>query len=341
MVDAERNKIFDTLKQNMEMVSKQLSSEDAERSGAAESYNKDEFWKKIVDLTRQVSFGATKMCLLFSKPPLPDAASCEALCQSLGMSCLSLLSVFYGFPSQQGVTLRKQLKDCILNIIQSICFFIEDLRASVSKSKNNQLQATGSVWDVCEKLEHAPRDNKAAVLKIISSHSELVDDALQELTEAVNEAACEEEDDDKVEGEECDSDAEMNESWTSSEVDVARTSMGLVKTAKACTKKSTEVISNQASATDSQQNLDAVAVTIERLTPAVDEFVSSLYPPMRRIVVMENAVSLSVLLKELLDVLRTIHCFTAEDTAWHEFLCKAVDHNLAKVENLTGKSRLG
>lgn len=336
-------KIFDALIQNLELVSQQLSdAEVAEKSGAAESFNKDEFWRKMVDVTHRVSHEATKMCLMFSKPPIPDAGTCQTLCQSLEMACLSLISICNcEFPHQQGVTLRSQLQRCMSAVVNSVGCLIIDLRDCDPKGKNGQLQATGRIWDACEKLEHVPKDNKTAVLQLISAHNDLVEDALRELNEAINEATSAEHDEDDG-AEDCETDDDdLGDKWKSSERDIARTALGLVKTAKSYTKKLSEIMTNKASATDFQQELDCIAVVVQRLSPVVDNFVLSLYPPMRKWMVMENAAVLSALLKELLDAFRTTHCFSSEDTSWYEFLYKAVDHNLAKVENVTGKSRLG
>jgi len=301
----------------------------------------EEFWKNLSECSRHVSHEATKLSLSFSKPPLPNADVLEPMCRSTEMSCLALLSTFYKFPSQQGITIRKQLRQDIVAILRSLCCLLTDLRDYKSKGKK-QLQVTGNVWENCEKIEHYLKDNKAAVLKLISSHDDLIKDALQELDEAIREQLNESNEDTENKDENSDNeDEEMESKWQKNELDVARAALGLVKTAQTCSKKTHQIILSKGSCVEFQQQLDDIAALVEELSPVVDDFVSSLYPPMRILVVMQNADVVASRLRALLEAIKNSHCYSEDDTSWWDFLVKATEHNLTKVENLTGKSRLG
>lgn len=317
--------ILQELQSNLTLVCEQLTDDDTGRKPATD-FDADEYHKKLGTAAKMISHEATKACLSFSKPPLPDVGSATMLCQNLEMTCLSLVSAFYDMPLSEGMALQKQIQRAVLDVITGI----RDLVNGFESSKVNEQQhmtSTGNLWECCEALEKLPRDNKEAVLVLLKRERALVQDAVEELDMAIQNEEDEEDD------------------WTDSEHVLLPSCLGLVKTAKSCLKKVIEGIeTEEISATDQCiiTDLDNLWTTAEPTSAIVDEFVSSLYPPLNRLTVNENSVTLSAKLENLVELYRSTQLYNADDDeSWTQFLLDAIKHNADKVKAVTDQKRAG
>jgi hypothetical protein len=85
-------------------------------------------------------------------------------------------------------------------------------------------------------------------------------------------------------------DLDSKASWSDADRLVVAAGVGLVKTAKAAVKKLSKVVSTSGncSTTDSVMQLDNLLEYVTVVSPAVDDFVMSLYPPVKLQTVQSN-----------------------------------------------------
>jgi hypothetical protein len=324
--------VFDDFINNVQSIIDQLKDENVERE-VTQDFKKEEFWSRIFGATKVVSHEATKLCMTFSRPPLPPQDECTPLLRSLEMSCVGLMSAYYAFPVAQGRTLRKRIKSSLLNILDAVINLSSSIKLHGCTGCQSQLHCTGSVWEHCNHIESLPTDNKQAVLYVFKSQSSLVGDAVDELQEAIQE--------EPIDGD-AGGDA-PEDAWSDADRLLLPTCLGLVKTAKSCCKKVYQSVDRTGSCTSEQncRDLDELSQAVGDLSPAVDDFVTSLYPPLRKPTVYAMAVTLSQKLRGFLELHRSTHCFTEDDRSWSDFLENAINHNTQKVQNVTDPNRAG
>lgn len=193
------------------------------------------------------------------------------------------------------------------------------------------LQTTGSVWQACDEVASTPKDNKQAVLVIIKSNFGLVKDALEEMEEALKD-----EGDNSDWGMDEDEDDDEEEKWTEEDRVLIKPCLALVTASRAFLKKSSAAVSSngQCDALDYISQMDTLTSFVEQISPEVDGFVSGLYAPLQHDVAKTSAHSLAELLKQSIEYFRSTHMCTEAEVQWVEFLLKAIDHNLTKIDGL-------
>jgi hypothetical protein len=183
-------------------------------------------------------------------------------------------------------------------------------------------------------------DNTKAVLLRVDEAHDLINDALTELEEAVTGDTDDTNgnDDilDDVDSHFADLDINCVSGWSDADRLVVTASLGLMKTAKVCTKKLYKAISVHGRCDTVQvvTELDNYVDHINSLSPIVDELVSALYPPVKLPIVETMCERLGAVLKDLLSIARSSHFTTDDDIKWLDFLDKAVLHNMDKVNSL-------
>lgn len=280
-----------------------------------------------------VSHESTKLCMMFNKPPLPTVEECEGLVSSMESSCIALLSTYFKFSLSMGRCLHKDMYFCILNILEAVKDLCNEAKA---QRCSGQLKSVGTVWEKCNILQKLPKDNKDAVLIIFRDQLNIVQDALEELQQNIEN------------GNESDFDIEeltpingyrltQQLSWTEEDRRILAPSLGLIKTAKACTKKITKAIDHHGNCDteNSVNELDKMAELVKSVSIMVDDFVLSLYPPMAYVSVRQHAEDMKDHLLKLLNEARQSHFYVDDDETWITFLNRAVNHNYGKICDLT------
>ncbi|XP_015258637.1 PREDICTED: cyclin-D1-binding protein 1 [Cyprinodon variegatus] len=113
----------------------------------------------------------------------------EKLLESLLKSTLTLSTIFYWLPKSQGVTLRRQVRDATVEVLEGVTQLLEVLLSSPLPSlSREQLTSTGGVWSACDQFDQLPKENKGALLVVLSSQTGVVKDAIEELEQALSEA---------------------------------------------------------------------------------------------------------------------------------------------------------
>ncbi|XP_073726684.1 cyclin-D1-binding protein 1 homolog [Misgurnus anguillicaudatus] len=311
---------------------------DGESNESSGSFSLLTFWETLGLSVKATSQEATKLSLIFSKPPLPSEQDCVKLTDSVQKSVLTLSTVYFWLPKSQGVTLRKAVRDATAEVLEGLVQLLDVILSSPLQSlSQDQLTSTGGVWAACDQFHQLPKDNRSAVLRVLTSYIGLVKDALDEMEQALAEAQdpfgdiLDDDDDDEM-----DVRGNQDTYWSQWDRQLIGQCQGLMKASGACLRKLTSAVRNngQVETEEKIAQLDDLADIAKEISPSIDDLTLSLYPPVDRCAVDENVCKLSVVLKKVLEVTRTSHVCTEADLSWVEFLDGAVNHNLEKIQSL-------
>nr|XP_046240949.1 cyclin-D1-binding protein 1 homolog [Scatophagus argus] len=301
------------------------------------AFNLSNFWDTLNQAVKAVSQEATKLSLVFSKPPLPSQQDGEKLADSILKSVLTLSTVYYWLPKSQGVSLRRQVRDATVEVLEGVAQLVEVILSSPLQSlTQEQLTSTGGVWAACDQFAQLPQDNKAAVLVVLSSQIGVVKDAIQEIEQALADEHDPFSDvlDDDEEGQE--PRGNQDTYWSEKDRRVIGPCQGLMKASAACLRKLTSAVKANGDVATPQNlaQLDDLADVTMEISPGVDDLALCLYPPMDYSGVESNVSKLAAQLKKVLGIIRSSHVCGESQLTWVQFLDGAVDHNLQKAKEL-------
>lgn len=77
-------------------------------------------------------------------------------------------------------------------------------------------------------------------------------------------------------------DVDNSESWNNPERELASSCLGIIKTARSCLKRVQDAVRNKGSceAPEFIYQLDELCDLVKGLSPAIDDFIQEIYPPM-------------------------------------------------------------
>uniref|UniRef100_A0A8C6SNU9 Cyclin D-type binding-protein 1 n=1 Tax=Neogobius melanostomus TaxID=47308 RepID=A0A8C6SNU9_9GOBI len=309
---------------------------DGESNENDAEFNLSNFWDTLKQAVKEVSQEATKVSLAFSKAPLPSPQDAEKISDSIMKSVLTLSTVYYWLPKSQGVTLRRQVRGAVVEVLEGLTQLLDIIiKTPLESLSQEQLTSTGTVWSACDCIESMPKDNKAALLVVISREVGVVKDAIEEIEEALSEAEDPFGDvlDDVIEG--AGPRGNQDTYWSEQDRRVIGPCQGLMKAAAACARKMTSAVKSRGDVSTAQNlaQLDDLADIIKDISPGVDDLALSLYPPMDYTGVEDNASKLATILKKVLGIIRSSHVCGETELTWVQFLDNAVDHNLQKTKD--------
>ncbi|KAK5614751.1 Cyclin-D1-binding protein 1 [Crenichthys baileyi] len=310
---------------------------DGESNESDGAFNLSNFWDTLNQAVKAVSQEATKLSLAFSRPPLPSVQDGEKLSESILKSVLTLSTVYYWLPKSQGVTLRRQVRDATVEVLEGVVHLLEViLSLPLHSLTQEQLTSTGGVWSACDQFAQLPKENKEALLVVLSSQTGVVKDAIEEMEQALSEAQDpfnDVLDDDPDEG---NPRGNQDMYWSEKDRQVIGSCQGLTKAAAACLRKLTAAVKANGDSAVAQNvaQLDDLADISREISPSVDDLALCLYPPMDYSGVENNVSKLAALLKKFLEIIRCSHVCGESELTWVQFLEGAVDHNLQKAKLL-------
>ncbi|PSN33914.1 Cyclin-D1-binding protein 1 [Blattella germanica] len=305
--------VFLTVLDNMQIAHQQLKGGESTDKRVSD-FNIEEFWLKLRLAAKCISNEVTKICLAYSKPPLPKAAETHSMLRTLEVAYVELLSTFYSLPKSCGTMLRKEVHKAVLEILESLMTVTTSLKEKGDRAQKDRLTLTGCVWDACEAIESLPPNSLEVACKMVQTEEGLVVDAVQEIEDEV---AAEQSGFHLTEEEEDDEDSQT---WSNQDRELLSPCLGLVKTARSCLKRIGMVLrSNGKCETEDQiSQLDDVIAKVEETSPAVDEL----------------ATALKTQIEALLHMVKQSHYVMQDDYDWVDFLLKAADHNNNKLQAL-------
>ncbi|XP_077384714.1 cyclin-D1-binding protein 1 homolog isoform X2 [Festucalex cinctus] len=283
---------------------------DGESNESDGDFNLSNFWDTLNQAVRAVSQEATKVSLAFSKPPLPSQQDGEQLADSVLKSVLSLSTVYYWLPKSRGVSLRQQVRDATLQVLEGLTQLLEVIVTSPLQSlTQEQLMSTGGVWAACDRFTRLPQDNKAAVLLVLAGQSGIVKDAIEELEQALSEAhdpfgdVLEDEEEDGGEPR-----GDRDTYWSERDRRAVAACQGTMKAAAACLRKTAAAVRARGDAEAPQRaaQLDDLADGVKQISPGVDDLALCLYPPVDYSGADDHVSQLAALLKKVLAVVRKV-----------------------------------
>ncbi|XP_076013106.1 cyclin-D1-binding protein 1 homolog [Genypterus blacodes] len=310
---------------------------DGESNKSDGTFNLSNFWDTLNQAVKTVSQEVTILSLAFSRPPLPSQEDGEKLAGSIMKSVLSLSTVFYWLPESQGVSLRRHIRDATVEVLEGVAQLLEVILSSPLQSlSQEQLTSTGSVWSTCDHFAQLPRDNKAAVLVVLSSQIGVVKDATDEIEQALSEAhdpfsnmLIDHNDEEEPLG-------NQDTYWSEKDRLVISPCQGLMKASAACLRKLISAIKANGDVTTAQNvaQLDKLVEISKDISPSVDDLALCLYPPMDYSGVENNVSEVAALLKKVLEMIRSTHVCGEAELSWVLFLDGAICHNLQKAKDL-------
>lgn len=317
--------VVQTFLDNLDVAITQLEGGEAKAGGF--DFKLEEFWVSLIVAANSVSTEITQLCVLFSKPPLPNIQQIDGILRKIESAYIGMLSHFYNLPKCKGIVLRKKIQVALLKLILSISALIKSLKETGAKSQKDRLKLAGWIWEACEALQRLPRSNLEATFDALDRDSELVEDALQEI-------------EDEVKSQESGTDGDVaeeidnSERWNNQDRELLPPCIALVRTARSCLRRIIRAVKQQGHCNTEHETaqLDDLVAAVHRLSPAVDEFVSSVYPPMNRGVVKRTALDVVKELQAILGVVKQSHYVKDDDQTWVTFLLNAVDHNNNKLQ---------
>ncbi|XP_050968229.1 cyclin-D1-binding protein 1 homolog [Labeo rohita] len=310
---------------------------DGESNECSGTFSLSNFWEILSEAVKSASQEATKLSVMFSQPPLPSEEGCAKMAESVQKSVLTLSTVYFWLPKSQGVALRKVVRDATTEVLDGLVQLLEVILASPGESlSQEQLMSTGGVWAACDQFNQLPKDNRSAVLSVLTSYVGLVKDALEEMEQALAEAQDPfgdvlDDDDDEGDGR-----GNQDTYWSESDRQLISQCQGLMKASGASLRKLSSAVRNNGKL-DTDENiaqLDDLADAAKEISPSVDDLALSLYPPVDRSAAEMNVCKLACVLKKVLEITRSSHVCAEADVSWVEFLSGAVEHNLEKIGSL-------
>jgi len=340
-LDEDMLKMLDEVRDNFQFVIDNIKQGEPKQEPIA-NFTLAEYWEKLGATVKALSAECTKFSLMFTEMPPPPAQECKPLVEGLEKSVLAMVSVFHALPLAEGLALRKVIYDSLINILTSAQHLIEVIKTECGEDLQTQLQSTGSVWEQCDAFPLLPQDNKLAVRSTGVSMQGLVQDAINELEEAIksdygadehhSHANC-----DHDHGDHEDEDDLLDDlpRWSDDDKKLLPPTVALMKVGYRSLKKITEAISKNGACDqpDTNAELDSINSTMECVSPAVDELAMVCYPPIERDSLSAAAVSISDILTHLLTMAKYSHITTEEDAKWVSFLENALAHNMTKLHS--------
>ncbi|KAI7808175.1 cyclin-D1-binding protein 1 homolog isoform X1 [Triplophysa rosa] len=308
---------------------------DGESNECSGTFSLSNFWETLDQAVKTTSQEATKLSLMFSRPPVPSEQECAKLADSFRKSVLALSTVYFWLPKSQGITLRRGVRDATAEVFEGLVQLLDVILSSPLQSlSQDQLTSTGGVWAACDQFNQLPKDNRSAVLAVLTSNVGLVKDALEEMEQALAES--QDPFGDILDDDDMDVRGNQDTYWSQSDRQLIRQCQGLMKASGACLRKLSSAVRNNGRV-ETEENvaqLDDLADVAKDVSPSIDDLTLSLYPPVDRSAVDENVCKLVFVLKKVLEITRTSHVCLEPDVSWVAFLDGAVNHNLEKVQSL-------
>ncbi|XP_042610063.1 cyclin-D1-binding protein 1 homolog isoform X2 [Cyprinus carpio] len=305
---------------------------DGEPNESSGAFSLSNFWEIMNEAVKSVSQEATKLSVMFSKPPLPSEEGCVKIAQSVQKSVLTLTTVYFWLPKSQGVTLRKLLRDATAQVLDDLAQLLQALLSSPGGSlSQEQLMSTGGVWAACDRFNQLPKDNRSAVLSVVASCVGLVKDALEEMEQALAEA--QDPFGDVLDDEDDDDEGNQDTHWSEADRLLIAQCQGLMKASGASLRRLCSAVRNNSTleTEDNITQLDDLADAAREISPSVDDLALSLYPPVER-----SAVEMSVsLYRSLLRHAGTRDEFRRAprslDQSQHDVICHSVMNGITRT----------
>ncbi|CAE1265176.1 CCNDBP1 [Acanthosepion pharaonis] len=325
--------VFNDVVDNLGLVISQLQDGESQQTDNS-NYEKVAYWDRIEKISQSLSHEVTIISMAFSKSPYPSPENVRKMLSKLETASLALVSNFYSLPKSQGLLLRDSFKKSTLDLITKVQTFVKSIQTGMASSPE-MLQKTGVVWEHSDYFSNLPKDNKRAVIELMTWSLGLLLDALRELEETMAGGGQFDDLDDLII--ESGQGLSNEDEWSEEDRTLLGPCQGLIKVANYSLKKAMKATEKGGHCDTFHQisEYDDMADHIKKLSPAVDQLGIALYPPMRHRLVRAYAEHLAEILRNFLNCLGGSHITCEDDMEWLNYLHKAIEHNMEKIHTLT------
>ncbi|XP_031227485.1 cyclin-D1-binding protein 1 [Mastomys coucha] len=315
-----------------------------EAQETAEEFNREMFWRRLNEAAVKVSGEATVLNALFSKLPLPSPQETQRICEQVHTAIEEIIAVYYSLPKDQGITLRKLVRNAALDIVDGMAQLLEVLLTAPSQStENGDLISCSSVSVACQQVPEIPKDNKAAALLMLTKSVDFVKDAHEEMEQAIEEwdpysgllndsedSSDGYSDEDGVSG----LPSNRDSYWSEEDQELITPCLALVRAARASLKKIRILVAENGKK-DQVAQLDDIVDISDEISPSVDDLVLSIYPPVCHLTVRISSAKLVSVLIKALEITKASHVSPEPGDSWIPLLINAVDHCMNRIKELT------
>lgn len=307
-------------------------------------FHRETFWRRLNEAAGIVSREATTLTTAFSRLPLPSPQETQRFCDQIHAAIKAVIEIYYSFPKDQGITLRKLVRSATLDIMDSMAQLADVLVIPAQSPENSDLISCNSVCVACEQVPRIPRDNKAAALLMLTKNVDFVKDAHEEMEQAVEE--CDpysgllndtEEDSSDSHGDEVEVLGLPNNRdlyWSEEDQELLVPCLALARASKACLKKIRILVAENGKK-DQVAQLDDIVDISDEISPSVDDLALSIYPPMCHLTVRINSAKLVSVLKKALEITKASHVTPQPEDNWISLYLNAIDHCMNRIKELT------
>uniref|UniRef100_A0A131YUV9 Cyclin-D1-binding protein 1-like protein n=1 Tax=Rhipicephalus appendiculatus TaxID=34631 RepID=A0A131YUV9_RHIAP len=299
-----------------------------------EGFSLEDFRPKLVNAVERIGLNAKRICFAFSEPPIPTPPEKASLIACMKKACTDVLAVFAELPRSQGRTLRRDVTGHLNELYDAVMDFV----SVINSESDCCLQVAGKLWEKCDGIERIPKDNKEAVCCVLSSHYEFIQDAVNELRESM-----EEDEALALDLQHMPARNGLNQprfTWSLQERALLNPGIGLANTFRITMRKVSAAVDSHGRCINMQENeeLDKIADLFRVSSSFMDDFVTTLYPPVTATAVQENGATLKAHVLKMLDATRDSHFYNSAEEDWVKFLEHATEHNyqnlLTRIDDL-------
>ncbi|XP_036042402.1 cyclin-D1-binding protein 1 [Onychomys torridus] len=314
-----------------------------EAQETTQHFNRELFWRRLNEAAVKVSGEVTLLSTLFSRLPLPSPQETQRICEHIYIAIKEIIAIYYSLPKDQGITLRKLVRNATLDIVDGMAQLLEVLISPSHSIENSDLISCNSVSVACQQVPEIPKDNKAAALLMLTKSMELVKDAHEEMEQAIEECdpyygllndsednSDSHNDEDAVLG----LPSNRDSYWSQEDQDLITPCLALVRASRASLKKIRILVAENGKKEQVSQ-LDDIVDISDEISPSVDDLVLSIYPPVCHLTVRINSAKLVSVLIKALEITKTSHVTPQPEDSWIPLLMNAVDHCMSRVKQLT------
>ncbi|XP_049637652.1 cyclin-D1-binding protein 1, partial [Suncus etruscus] len=284
---------------------------------------------------------ARSLAAAFSRAPPPSPQETQRFCEKIHASIKTIIAIYYSFPKDQGITLRKLVRNATLDIMDGMVQLVKLLVIPAERySVNSDFISCNSVCEACEQVSRIPRDNKAAALLMLTKNVDFVKDAHEEMEQAVEE--CNpysglmndtEEDNPSEEEDVLGFPNNQDLYWSEEDQELLTPSLALARAAKACLQKIRILVAENGKK-DQVAQLDDIVEISDEISPSVDDLALSIYPPISLLSVRASSEELVSVLKKALEITKASHVTPQPEDSWILLFVNAIDHCLNRIKEL-------
>ena len=318
---ANHQEVFSSLRDNLSNVLSIIESTEVQGDRICSGSDLEQYWATFHAYSASFAQSINMLAMSFRSEPFPTPSETADMATKVQAAAVGILQAVLTLSPDSGRRFIQHIRSHASGIISSGLIFVREglcLQGCLSEA---DVRLAGTVFERCDVIRVVPRTQALVVHQHVVKQQKLVEDALNELEEARSETT---EDDD-----------DFSMSFSEEDLKLLPPGLGLLKTVKALAKKVAQTVKKHGNSGTKafNQELDELCDVCSGISPCVDEFSASLYPPIDPEAVAEKSRSVIQLSKEIHQHIQDKHyALEVEVSQWSDFLLKALNHNETQLQ---------